>query len=145
MCDFFFFKQKTAYEMRISDWSSDVCSSDLMGAYVMAKSAVAAFSRQLGGAGEAFGIKANAILPMAYSRMNWESLKGTPEGDYLQKFASPDQIAAAASYLLHEECPVSGMSFSVSGGRIARVVYAPPIGSHHPPLTPEQDRKRGAK
>src|SRR3546814_9148852 len=26
----FFFKQKTAYEMRISDWSSDVCSSDLM-------------------------------------------------------------------------------------------------------------------
>src|SRR3546814_2328035 len=31
-CFFFFFKQKTAYEMRISDWSSDVCSSDLLGA-----------------------------------------------------------------------------------------------------------------
>src|SRR3546814_3819607 len=32
MCDcVFFFKQKTAYEMRISDWSSDVCSSDLRG------------------------------------------------------------------------------------------------------------------
>src|SRR3546814_2045892 len=29
MCVFFVFKQKTAYEMRISDWSSDVCSSDL--------------------------------------------------------------------------------------------------------------------
>src|SRR3546814_6232734 len=29
---FCFFKQKTAYEMRISDWSSDVCSSDLLGA-----------------------------------------------------------------------------------------------------------------
>src|SRR3546814_2174503 len=29
MCVFFFFKQKTAYELRISDWSSDVCSSDL--------------------------------------------------------------------------------------------------------------------
>src|SRR3546814_2208622 len=28
---FFFFKQKAAYEMRISDWSSDVCSSDLAG------------------------------------------------------------------------------------------------------------------
>src|SRR3546814_4598297 len=35
---FFFFKQKTAYEMRISDWSSDVCSSDL----AVAASAVAA-------------------------------------------------------------------------------------------------------
>src|SRR3546814_6248575 len=30
LCFFFFFKQKTAYEMRISDWSSDVCSSDLV-------------------------------------------------------------------------------------------------------------------
>src|SRR3546814_4157379 len=30
MLCFFFFKQKTAYEMRISDWSSDVCSSDLI-------------------------------------------------------------------------------------------------------------------
>src|SRR3546814_2963092 len=30
LCLFFFFKQKTAYEMRISDWSSDVCSSDLI-------------------------------------------------------------------------------------------------------------------
>src|SRR3546814_4725670 len=31
--DVFFFKQKTAYEMRISDWSSDVCSSDLYPAH----------------------------------------------------------------------------------------------------------------
>src|SRR3546814_15646604 len=31
LCYFVFFKQKTAYEMRISDWSSDVCSSDLSG------------------------------------------------------------------------------------------------------------------
>src|SRR3546814_9237398 len=30
LCVLFFFKQKTAYEMRISDWSSDVCSSDLV-------------------------------------------------------------------------------------------------------------------
>src|SRR3546814_10269824 len=32
---FFFVKQKTAYEMRISDWSSDVCSSDLAGAVML--------------------------------------------------------------------------------------------------------------
>src|SRR3546814_3304263 len=31
---FFFFKQKTAYEMRISDWSSDVCSSDLLSRFM---------------------------------------------------------------------------------------------------------------
>src|SRR3546814_3120488 len=33
---FFFFKQKTAYEMRISDWSSDVCSSDLFTDFAVA-------------------------------------------------------------------------------------------------------------
>src|SRR3546814_2364781 len=34
MCFVFFFKQKTAYEMRISDWSSDVCSSDLIDRHI---------------------------------------------------------------------------------------------------------------
>src|SRR3546814_7720468 len=38
---FFFCKQKTAYEMRISDWSSDVCSSDLYGSYASAVNSVA--------------------------------------------------------------------------------------------------------
>src|SRR3546814_11420832 len=33
----FFFKQKTAYEMRISDWSSDVCSSDLADRFISAR------------------------------------------------------------------------------------------------------------
>src|SRR3546814_9997643 len=36
LCYVFFFKQKTAYEMRISDWSSDVCSSDLIFTQLMA-------------------------------------------------------------------------------------------------------------
>src|SRR3546814_19255733 len=39
---FFFFKQKTAYEMRISDWSSDVCSSDLFAGQVEADDALVA-------------------------------------------------------------------------------------------------------
>src|SRR3546814_6747528 len=34
LCLWLFFKQKTAYEMRISDWSSDVCSSDLIGTVI---------------------------------------------------------------------------------------------------------------
>src|SRR3546814_4493407 len=41
---FFFFKQKTAYEMRISDWSSDVCSSDLKR---LLQQTVAAYERSL--------------------------------------------------------------------------------------------------
>src|SRR3546814_2519485 len=41
----FFFKQKTAYEMRISDWSSDVCSSDLFGRHERARLAGACVHR----------------------------------------------------------------------------------------------------
>src|SRR3546814_7419949 len=37
LLSFFFFKQKTAYEMRISDWSSDVCSSDLFHVHPVAE------------------------------------------------------------------------------------------------------------
>src|SRR3546814_2457668 len=44
ICLFFFFKHKTAYEMRISDWSSDVCSSDLISRYLPTAQTVA--SRQ---------------------------------------------------------------------------------------------------
>src|SRR3546814_21093061 len=45
---FFFFKQKTAYEMRISDWSSDVCSSDLTGGHIFPGIAVAMALHALG-------------------------------------------------------------------------------------------------
>src|SRR3546814_15914840 len=45
MCVCFFFKQKTAYEMRISDWSSDVCSSDLFRHRLDADAQIAALHR----------------------------------------------------------------------------------------------------
>src|SRR3546814_6455388 len=41
---FFFFKQKTAYDMRISDWSSDVCSSDLEAVFDLADAGGSNFS-----------------------------------------------------------------------------------------------------
>src|SRR3546814_1987727 len=48
---FVFFKQKTAYEMRISDWSSDVCSSDLMFGSLQSPAPVVDCLRSDGGAG----------------------------------------------------------------------------------------------
>src|SRR3546814_18164948 len=44
---FFFFKQKTAYDMRISDWSSDVCSSDLRNRYAAPTFSTRAISRAM--------------------------------------------------------------------------------------------------
>src|SRR3546814_8026715 len=46
LCLFFFFKQKTAYEMRISDWSSDVCSSDLRARTIRSRLAISPFMTQ---------------------------------------------------------------------------------------------------
>src|SRR3546814_10917573 len=43
--EFFFFKQKSAYEMRISDWSSDVCSSDLSRAWAAGHASAASRAR----------------------------------------------------------------------------------------------------
>src|SRR3546814_13808105 len=68
MC-FFFFKQKTAYEMRISDWSSDVCSSDLWRTGLGNSRAVpdiAARACQSFVAGE-FGLRFNAGVPLVTS------------------------------------------------------------------------------
>src|SRR3546814_3847690 len=61
---FFFFKQKTAYEMRISDWSSDVCSSDLE--VDVGHAAVAAHHQHIGeialGAAEHMLIAIDAVV-----------------------------------------------------------------------------------
>src|SRR3546814_143905 len=56
---FFFFKQKTAYEMRISDWSSDVCSSDLVKALAIAR------AEELGRKAEALQALRRTLLELA--------------------------------------------------------------------------------
>src|SRR3546814_6739333 len=60
---FFFFKQKTAYEMRISDWSSDVCSSDLE--QVTLDAIVAAFGVDRGDRHRGFVVRHQNALPAA--------------------------------------------------------------------------------
>src|SRR3546814_2517557 len=55
---FFFFKQKTAYELRISDWSSDVCSSDLAYVSAMAKMLEGWVEGRLGRAGGVSAVEA---------------------------------------------------------------------------------------
>src|SRR3546814_5296019 len=61
---FFFFKQKTAYEMRISDWSSDVCSSDL----ALSSSWPASARRQAAAVRRAWPADQPADHPVLYPR-----------------------------------------------------------------------------
>src|SRR3546814_1463808 len=68
----FFFKQKTAYEMRISDWSSDVCSSDLKSAFP-----------------DSFVMSTGGGAPCFFNNMDWMNRTGITM--YLR--AHPGEIA----------------------------------------------------
>src|SRR3546814_5789930 len=61
---FFFFKQKTAYEMRISDWSSDVCSSDLLAILAIRKEV-----HKLAIRSRVYGILKNRKIVIALKRL----------------------------------------------------------------------------
>src|SRR3546814_5364054 len=87
---FFFFKQKTAYEMRISDWSSDVCSSDLpeacarpgtMASSAMATSTVAPWPRRVM---TAWRVCCCGCLLMAGSLGGWHGTRSEEHTSELQ-------------------------------------------------------------
>ncbi|GGD79995.1 SDR family NAD(P)-dependent oxidoreductase [Croceicoccus mobilis] len=115
------------------------------GSYAICKSALYGLTRQMAGAGAEHGIKANLIMPYAYSTMVEKSFGGTEFGNWMQANFDPAMVAVAALYLMHRDCPVSGQFFSVGGGRMARVVFASRDGIHDPDLSPETVRTRWAE
>ena len=82
--------------------------------YGAAKLGLVGFTRVLANEGKAKGIKANAIAPVAKTRMT-EDLLG-PLGDLLE----PSAVTPTVIYLAHEDCPVNGEVYSVAGGVVAR-------------------------
>src|SRR3546814_10282910 len=85
-CFFFFFKQKTAYEMRISDWSSDVCSSDLHGSRPCLGR-----GRKRGDAANAFGRSRGGFTCKIHARSDNQ---GRPLGFLLTGGEASDYTAA---------------------------------------------------
>src|SRR3546814_9938089 len=86
LCCVFFFKQKTAYEMRISDWSSDVCSSDLTSA-----SAVDLGMLLLVRAGSPEPVTVNAVFQCGPTRVHTRFA-----GDYLRISMDGREIGRAS-------------------------------------------------
>src|SRR3546814_8751590 len=82
---FFFFKQKTAYEMRISDWSSDVCSSDLM-ADVLQSTAQPEISIDRWLAASMIGERCEDADALKFARDHQKSLSGGTSGILLPEF-----------------------------------------------------------
>jgi NAD(P)-dependent dehydrogenase (short-subunit alcohol dehydrogenase family) len=83
--------------------------------YGAAKMGLVGFTRVLAIEGAKYNIKANAIAPLALTRMTENIMGGL--GDKLD----PALVSPIVAYLAHEDCPVSGEVFSVGGGRVAQV------------------------
>ena len=102
--------------------------------YGAAKMGLVGFTRVLAHEGAKYNIKANAIAPVARTRMT-EQLLGP-----LTEHLNPALVSPIAAWLVHEDCPVTGEIYSAAGGRIARYFIGLTPGYYDPKLTLEAVR-----
>jgi NAD(P)-dependent dehydrogenase (short-subunit alcohol dehydrogenase family) len=102
--------------------------------YAAAKMGLVGLTRTLAAEGARHGIKVNAVAPLARTAMT-ETLLG-PLGERL----APGLVAPVVAWLCHEECGVSGETYSVGGGRVARFFIGLTPGWYDADLTPETVR-----
>lgn len=105
--------------------------------YAAAKLGLVGFTRVLANEGRKHNIKANAIAPIAWTRMTEELMPG------MEDKLNPKYISPVVAYLVHEDCPVSGEVYSVAGGYVARVFIGVTNGIFEgEKLTPELVRDK---
>jgi NAD(P)-dependent dehydrogenase (short-subunit alcohol dehydrogenase family) len=101
--------------------------------YGAAKAAILGLTRVLASEWAKYGIRVNAVAPMAATRMT-ESLL-PPE---LVAGLDPAAVAPVVAWLAHESCPVTGNIYSAGGGRVARLFIGLTQGYYSDDLTVEQ-------
>lgn len=101
-------------------------------AYGAAKAGLYGLVRVLALEGKKYGITANAIAPMARTRMTEEFL-----GEEMAQALDPERVAPLVAYLAHDACELSGEVLAVGGGRVARVFVAMTPGWFASDLTAE--------
>ncbi|HZN14883.1 MAG TPA: SDR family oxidoreductase [Acidimicrobiales bacterium] len=102
--------------------------------YGAAKMGLVGFTRVLAAEGAKYNIKANAIAPVARTRMT-EELLGP-----LAERLDPALVSPVVAWLAHEDCPVTGEVYSVGGGRVARFFIGMTTGYTNPAITLEDVR-----
>jgi NAD(P)-dependent dehydrogenase (short-subunit alcohol dehydrogenase family) len=99
--------------------------------YGAAKMGLVGFTRVLAVEGAKYNIKANAIAPLALTRMTQDIMGSL--GDKLD----PGLVSPLVAYLVHESCEPNGRVFSVGGGRVAEVFIGETQGFTKADLSPE--------
>jgi NAD(P)-dependent dehydrogenase (short-subunit alcohol dehydrogenase family) len=102
--------------------------------YGSAKMGLVGLARVLAVEGAKNNIKANAIAPVARTRMTEELL-----GPIAEKL-DPEKVSPLVAWLCHEDCPVTGQVFTVGGGRVARVFIGTTVGYFDAEITVESIR-----
>ncbi len=106
-------------------------------AYTGAKAALLGVTKALAVDGAAHGIKVNALLPMAYTRLA-ELVPDKAVRDWMRSTFTPEQVAAVAVALVHENVPFTGEAISTGGGRVARAFFGVVPGTWDAAITPER-------
>jgi NAD(P)-dependent dehydrogenase (short-subunit alcohol dehydrogenase family) len=114
--------------------SSGLLGTFGQGNYGAAKMGVVGLTRVQAIEGRRYGIQANALAPMARTRMTEEIL-----GDLVEAL-DPELVAPVAAWLVHEDCPVTGEVYSAAGGRVARFFVGLTPGYFKSDLTLEDVR-----
>jgi len=111
--------------------------------YPTAKAALIGLTRNLALQGRALGIKVNAIMPVAHTRLT-AMLPDRPLVEWLRQNFGPERVAPVAAWLVHEDAPCSGEIISAGGGRFARVFFGVTRGVSEA-ATPEAVREEFAR
>jgi NAD(P)-dependent dehydrogenase (short-subunit alcohol dehydrogenase family) len=103
--------------------------------YGIGKAASFGLSRALAALGLSQGIQVNALAPFAFTRMS----DGLPQAQVAlrQRLPPPDLVSAAALFLAHESCTLSGECIAAGAGRVSRVFLAESDGYYDPDISPD--------
>ena len=107
--------------------------------YAAIKASYLGLARSLAEAGRDSGVKVNLIGPSAVSRLA-DTIEESEFKRWFFETMRPELVTALVAYLSHEDCAVSGESFAVAGGRVARILMGETQGFIDRQLTPERVR-----